>query len=75
DLKGGLNYISLLLKMVYSGLIVLIRPDANLMRRAYDIAGKKRIPIYDASFLALARETGLNLKSLDQKTTKIFKSL
>ena len=74
DLKEGLEYVFLLMDMVDSGLIVLVRPDFKLLKSAYEIAGKHRMTIYDGVFLALALETGLELKSLDRRMMSIFSS-
>jgi predicted nucleic acid-binding protein len=73
-IEEGSGYLSLLLDLVESGTIVLIRPDLRLLGRAYEIAARERIPIYDAVFLALALELGVELRSLDGRTMKIFRS-
>lgn len=70
--KDGAGYISVLFDLVDSGSIVLVRPDPPLMNRAYEIAGKERITLYDAVFLALALETDLELKSLDKNMINAF---
>jgi predicted nucleic acid-binding protein len=71
-IKDGAGYISVLFDLIDSGSIVLFRPDLRLMNRAYNIAGKQRIALYDAVFLALALETDLELKSLDKNMINLF---
>jgi predicted nucleic acid-binding protein len=71
--EDGINYIYTFLDMVESGTILPIRPDSQIMRRASELSGKHRIPIYDSVYLALAIETGLELKSLDGKMEEIFR--
>lgn len=73
DVEDGSQYISFLGDLIESGSIILVRPDWLLLKSAYEIAGKKKLSIYDAIFLALAFETGLELRSLDGKMMDIFR--
>ena len=73
-IEDGSKYLTLMVDLVESGSIVLIRPDLHLLRRAYEIAKREMIPIYDAVFLALALELGVELTSLDNRMMKIFRS-
>ena len=75
NLKEGEDYISSFVELVESGAIVLIRPDLKLLKRAYQISSKQRITIYDATFLALAFETGIELKSLDRRMMDTFRRI
>lgn len=70
--EDGTGYISVLFDLVDSGSIVLVRPDLPLMNKAYEIAGKEKVTLYDAVFLALALETDLELKSLDKSMINVF---
>jgi predicted nucleic acid-binding protein len=74
NVKEGAKYISSLLELVDSGSVILVRPDIQLLKKAYQIAAKQKISIYDAIFLALAFETGLELKSLDHTMMDVFQS-
>ena len=73
-IEDGSKYLTLMVDLVESGSIVLIRPDLRLLKRAYEIAEREMIPIYDAVFLALALELGVELRSLDNRMMKIFRS-
>jgi predicted nucleic acid-binding protein len=50
----------------------LVRPDLKLVRKTDEISAKETISIYDAFFVTLALETGLELKSLDRAMIKTF---
>lgn len=73
DVRQGSRYISLLSELVESGSIVLIHPDSQIMKRSYGIAAKERVSFYDAVFLALALEIGVELRSLDKRMIDVFK--
>ena len=43
------------------------------IKTAYELALKTRTPIYDTGFVALARDLGVELKTLDDEQAKIFR--
>ncbi len=75
DIKDGRPYLALFLGLVDSGAITLVRPWNELVRKSYSLASEQRIPVYDATFLALSVELGLALKTFDQRAARIAKSL
>lgn len=72
DVEEGSRYTFQLFDLVESGVITLIHPDLQLMKKAYDISGKEKLPVYDSIFLALALEIGAELRSLDEKMMSVF---
>jgi predicted nucleic acid-binding protein len=45
-----------------------------MLKETYALAGKHKVTVYDATFLHLALETGMELKSLDARLLRIFNS-
>ena len=52
--------------------VQLIRPDGKLLDETYSISVKRRVAVYDAVFVALALELGLDLKTFDSKQSTIM---
>ncbi len=75
DIKDGLPYLALFLGLVDSGAITLVRPWDELVRRSYVLASEQRIPVYDATFVALSVELGLAFKTFDQRAARIAGNL
>lgn len=47
--------------------------DKTTMRSAYTLAVRTRTPVYDAVFVALARELGVELKTFDKRQAEIYR--
>lgn len=75
DLSDGLPYVSIFYGLLESGRIRLVRPDRDLMERAYTIAGRYGSAVYDTVFVALALETGMGLKTLDRRQAEMLRRL
>ena len=73
DLDDGLPYISILYGLIESGKIRVIPTGQELMERAYSLAAKKRLPVYDTLFVALSLELGLKLATFDQRQAELLK--
>ncbi len=74
DLKDGSNYLSILYQLRDAGTILVLSPNEQSMQRAYRIASRHKIFVYDSVFVALALELGLALKTYDGAQTRIMKS-
>ena len=72
DLDSGLPYLSILYELVESGKIRLIPPNLELARKAYDLSLRNNISVYDAIFVSLALEAGLELKTFGEEQAKIM---
>lgn len=72
DLESGLPYLSILYELVDSGKIRLIPPNLELARKAYDLSVSSNVSVYDAIFVSLALEAGLELKTFDEQQAKIM---
>ena len=72
DLENGLLYLSILYELVESGKIRLMPPNLELTRKAYDLSVSNNISVYDAIFISLALEAGLELKTFDEEQAKIM---
>ncbi|MBI2185180.1 MAG: type II toxin-antitoxin system VapC family toxin [Thaumarchaeota archaeon] len=73
DLEDGLPYVSILYGLVDSGAIRIVQPDEELLTRSYAMAARNRVSIYDAIFVSLALEIGLELKTFDRQQTRIMR--
>lgn len=71
DMKDGRQYIELLLELASTNAIRFVKPDAQIARKAYELACKKRCTFYDAAFVALAQELGIELKTFDDEQRRI----
>jgi predicted nucleic acid-binding protein len=74
DIKEGLGYLSEFMRIIKSGKITLVTPDESLIKRAYGIASKHKQTLYDSMFIALALDTGSELKTLDDRQQEILSS-
>lgn len=74
DIKGGVDFVSIIIDLIDSGAIVLVSPNKRLIEKAYHIAAKYKTTFYDCIFVALAMEMGLTLKTLDGKQERILKT-
>jgi predicted nucleic acid-binding protein len=63
------------LEDLYSLEIDLINPSVDLMLLTMELASTKKIAIYDASYLALAREFDIKLVTADEKLYHAVKDL
>ena len=74
DIEDGPSFLSVFYELIESGAINIIRYTKKMLVEAYALAGKLKVTVYDATFLHLALETGMELKSLDSRLLRIFNS-
>ena len=74
DIEDGPSFLSVFHELMESGAINLIRYTKKMLVEAYALAEKHKVTVYDATFLLLALETGMELKSLDARLLRIFNS-
>ena len=74
DLKNGSSYLSVLYGLIDAGAILVLSPNERLMEKAYIIAGRHRISVYDSVFVSLALELGVGLKTFDGTQMRVMKS-
>ena len=74
DIEDGPSFLSVFYELIESGAINIIRYSKKTLLEAYALAGKHKVTVYDAAFLHLALETGMELKSLDARLLRIFNS-
>jgi predicted nucleic acid-binding protein len=65
DIKGGSRHIAMLSELESSGRLRFVRPDRQVIDRTYQLALRKKCALYDAVFVALASDLGLELKTFD----------
>ena len=67
DLENSSAHIKLLLELVSTKTIQLVRSDEKLINDTYRLSVKRKAPVYDTVFVALALQLGLGLKSFDER--------
>ena len=72
DLPDASPYLNILLRLLSERTLVLLRPDDELTRKAYNLSLKHRTPFYDAVFIALALQLKLKLETLDKTQIQIL---
>ena len=72
DIKNGKAFLNIFNELVLNQTIKLIRPDNNIIQKAYTLATKKNIAFYDTIFVALAQDLGLELKTYDKKQKQLM---
>jgi len=66
DISDGREYLDLLFQLVSTETIRLVIPDEKIAGEAYKLAVTKKCTVYDAIFVALAIDLGLELKTFDE---------
>jgi predicted nucleic acid-binding protein len=74
DIKQGISFAQILLALIDSRAITLVTPNRRIVERAYSIADRYKVSFYDCVFVALAIETGLELRTLDREQEQILKA-
>lgn len=74
DLADGASFLSIFQGLIEAGRVVLLSPNGGLMQKAYALAERNGITVYDAVFIALALETGLPLRTFDGAQTRAMKA-
>jgi len=72
DLQNPSLHVELVLELISAETVLLVRPDERLVNDAYALSVKYRTPVYDTVFVALALQLGLELRTFDDKQTKIL---
>lgn len=72
SITEGPRYLVEFFGLVDSTKIQLVRTGEELMREAYSISLRNKATAYDSVFVALSLQTGLPLKTLDEKQMGIF---
>ncbi|MGI0018842.1 MAG: type II toxin-antitoxin system VapC family toxin [Nitrososphaera sp.] len=73
DLKDGRPHLGLLFELASTNAIRFVKPDAQVTRKAYELACEKRCTFYDAIFAALARELGVSLETFDEDQRRLLR--
>lgn len=71
DIKNGKAFLNIFNELIQNQTIQLIRPDNNIIQKAYTLATKKNITFYDTIFVALAQNLGHELKTFDKTQERL----
>lgn len=74
DIEDGASFLSIFYELIESGGINIIRYTKRMLIEAYALSEKHKLAVYEATFLYLALETGMQLKTLDARLLRIFSS-
>lgn len=72
-ISDGAPYLSILHGLLRTNALFAVKPWEGLLGRAYELAVRNRVSLYDTIFVALALETGLELRSFDKEQLTIMK--
>lgn len=72
DLREASRYLDVVDDLISSEVIVLVRPDGDLVREAYTLSLRHRASFYDTVFVALALKLNLELRTFDEEQSRIF---
>lgn len=72
DLKNSFSRIDVFVGLVLAGTIQLVRPDERLLKGAYALSIKHRVPVYDTIFVAMALQLDLELKTFDDRQSRML---
>ncbi len=73
DLVDGASYLSIFQGLIEAGRVLLLSPNENLMQKAYAIAVRNEMTVYDAVFVSLALEMGLALRTFDKVQVRVMR--
>jgi len=74
DLNDGSAYLEIFLQLIESGEIRMIQPSSKLLHTSYQLASRRKISVYDAVFVALALELGVELRTFDKEQKRMYDS-
>ena len=74
DIEKGEDYVSLLFDSINAGKITLLSPNKESMHEAYALAKRNSIILYDAIFISMAIQLGLELRTFDKNQNREFES-
>jgi predicted nucleic acid-binding protein len=74
DVKNASLSFGVFLDLIANQNVELLRPDKRLLDEAYALSVRHKIPIYDMVFVALALQLGLELRTFDDRQSKILSS-
>jgi predicted nucleic acid-binding protein len=72
DLKDSSIRVDIFLELVSNQIIELLRPDRKLLNETYRLSMRYKTTVYDAVFVALALQLGLELKTFDERQSMIL---
>lgn len=67
DLRDARERIELLTELISTGCLQLVRPDKKLLDETYKLSVKRKLPVYDSVFIALALQLKTDLATFDGK--------
>jgi predicted nucleic acid-binding protein len=71
-IKDSGTIIEVLFELAAAGRIRFMAMQEGTIKKAYELAVKEKITVYDSAFIALAGELGVELRTLDKRQAQIF---
>ncbi len=74
-IQDGILFLQTLFELVSARAIQFVILEEKTLSKAYELAVQAKITFYDAVFIALAIELGIELKTLDKEQSRLFTSM
>ena len=71
-IKDSGTIIEVLFELAAAGRIRFMAMQEGTIKKAYELAVKEKITVYDSAFITLAGELGVGLRTLDKRQAQIF---
>lgn len=73
DLKDRKLHLELLFELASTNAIRFVNPDAQVVKKAYELACEKRCTFHDAIFVVLALHPGVELETFDEEQRTLLR--
>lgn len=72
DIRDASLFLAPFFELIKSEKIQMIRPDEELLRETYQLAVEEKITVYDAIYIALSIDLGLELRTFDRIQSRVI---
>lgn len=72
DIRDASLFLAPFIELIKSEQIRVIRPDEKLLRKTYLLAVEEKITVYDAIYIALSIDLGLELRTFDRIQSRVI---
>jgi len=73
DIRDGAGYLDSLEALIETQAVTLVKPDGRLIRDAYSLSVRHRVPFYDTVYVALALRLEAELRTFDEEQMRIHR--
>lgn len=74
NIKDSKVIVDVFFDLISSQRLRFVTLQEKTIRKAYDISVRAKTPVYDVAFVVLAKEMGVELKTLDKRQEAMFRN-